>query len=81
MERRIEIPDLFGKQNRPFLMLEGDGRNVERAINDDFLGFWFMQFARCQIHEILKKKIFFKFYQFIASNPSPSTLMHACSVM
>ena len=80
MERSIEIPDLFGKQNRPFLMLEGDGRNVERSIKDDFLGFWFMQFARWQIYEI-KKKIFFKFYQFIASNPSPSTLMHACSVM
>jgi len=80
MERSIEIPHLFGKQNRSFLMLEGDGRNVERAIKDDFLGFWFMQFARWQIYEI-KKKIFFKFYQFIASNPSPSTLMHACSVM
>ena len=80
MERSIEIPDLFGKQNRPFLMLEGDGRNVERSIKDDFLGFWFMQFARWQIYEI-KKKFFFKFYQFIASNPSPSTLMHACSVM
>ena len=80
MERSIEIPDLFGKQNRSFLMLEGDGRNVERAIKDDFLGFWFMQFARWQIYEI-KKNFFFKFYQFIASNPSPSTLMHACSVM
>ena len=52
MERSIEIPDLFGKQNRPFLMLEGDGRNVERSIKDDFLGFWFMQFARWQIYEI-----------------------------
>ena len=25
--------------------------------------------------------LFFQFYQFIATNPSPSTLMHACSVM
>ena len=24
---------------------------------------------------------FFKFYQFMATKPSPSTLMHACSVM
>ena len=24
---------------------------------------------------------FFKFYQFIATNPSPSTLVHTCSVM
>ena len=82
MERSVGITDLFGKQNRPILMLEGDGRNVERAIKDDFLGFLFMQFARQQIHEIKKKKFyfFFKFYQFIA-NPSPSTLMHACSVM
>lgn len=56
MERSIEIPDLFGKQNRPFLDAGGGmGGMWERAINDDFLGFWFMQFARCQIHEILKK--------------------------
>ncbi|KAJ1062708.1 hypothetical protein K5549_021445, partial [Capra hircus] len=45
-------------------------------------------FLGSQVHQIYarymkfkKKKIFFKFYQFIASNPSPSTLMHACSVM
>ena len=59
MERSVGIPDLFGKQNRPILMLEGDGRNVERAIKDDFLGFLFMQFARRQIHEIKKKILFF----------------------
>ena len=65
-------PDLFGKQNRPFLMLEGDGRNVERSIKDDFLGFWFMQFARWQIYEI-KKKFFFKFYQFTLAWKIPWT--------
>ena len=80
MERSVGIPDLFGKQNRPILMLEGDGRNVERAIKDDFLGFLFMQFARRQIHEIKKKFFFFlSSTSLLLTHLPPPSCMHAQS--